>query len=45
MDALTRVTLRAEKPGRLQLAILEWQRELIAKREVRTDDKRRPEAA
>ena len=35
MDALTRDTQRAEKPGRLQLAIIEWQRQLIAKREVR----------
>jgi hypothetical protein len=45
MDALTRTTREAEKPGRLQLAILEWQRELVAKREVRTEDKRRLEAA
>jgi hypothetical protein len=35
MDALTRVTQQAEKPSRLQLAIIEWQRQLIAKREVR----------
>jgi hypothetical protein len=34
MDALTRVTQRAEKPGRLQLAIVEWQRQLIARREA-----------
>jgi uncharacterized protein YigA (DUF484 family) len=31
MDALTRVTQKAEKPGRLQLAIVEWQRQLIAR--------------
>jgi hypothetical protein len=31
MDALTRVTHQAEKPGRLHLAILEWQRQLIAR--------------
>jgi hypothetical protein len=31
MDALTRVTQEGEKPGRLHLAILEWQRQLIAR--------------
>jgi hypothetical protein len=31
MDALTRVTQEAERPGRLHLAILEWQRQLIAR--------------
>jgi hypothetical protein len=31
MDALTRLTQQAEKPGRLHLAILEWQRQLIAR--------------
>jgi hypothetical protein len=35
MDALTRVAQQAEKPGRLQLAIAEWQRQLIAQREAR----------
>lgn len=45
MDALTRVTQRAEKPGRLQLAIIEWQRQLIEKREARIVDEKRPEAA
>jgi hypothetical protein len=45
MDALTRVTQRAEKPGRLQLAIIEWQRQLIEKREARVVDEQRPEAA
>ena len=35
MDALTRVTQQAEKPGRLQLAIAEWQRQLIAQRDAR----------
>jgi hypothetical protein len=37
MEALTRVSQQAEKPGRLQLAIVEWQRQLIAKREARTE--------
>jgi hypothetical protein len=32
MNALRRVTQQAEKPGRLHLAILEWQRQLIAQR-------------
>ena len=45
MDALTRVTQQAEKPGRLQLAIVEWQRQLIAQREARTGEERRPAAA
>ena len=45
MDALTRVIQRAEKPGRLQLAIIEWQRQLIEKREARAGDEKRPEAA
>ena len=31
MDALKRVTQEAEKPGRLHLAIVEWQRQLIAR--------------
>jgi hypothetical protein len=31
MDAWTRVIHQAEKPGRLHLAILEWQRQLIAR--------------
>jgi hypothetical protein len=31
MDALRRVTQEAEKPGRLHLAIVEWQRQLIAR--------------
>jgi hypothetical protein len=35
MDGLTRIAQQAEKPGRLQLAIVEWQRQLIAKREAR----------
>lgn len=45
MDAMTRVTKPAEKPGRLQLAILQWQRQLLAQRQARADDERRPEAA
>ena len=31
MNALTRVTQQGEKPGRLHLAILEWQRQLTAR--------------
>ena len=34
MNAMTLVTLQAEQPGRLQLAIIGWQRQLIAKREA-----------
>jgi hypothetical protein len=45
MDALTRVTQLVEKPGRLQLAITEWQRQLIEKREARMGGEKRPEAA
>jgi hypothetical protein len=45
MDALTRVTKRAEKPGRLELAIIGWQRQLIEDREARTGDEKRAEAA
>jgi hypothetical protein len=45
MDTLKRVTQQPEKPSRLQLAIVEWQRQLIAKRQVRANDERRPEAA
>ena len=37
MDGLTGVIRRPEKPGRLQLAIIEWQRQLIAKQEARAD--------
>jgi hypothetical protein len=33
MDVFTRITQQAEKPGRLQLAIIEWQRQLVARRE------------
>jgi hypothetical protein len=35
MDGLAGVIQRPEKPGRLQLAIIEWQRQLIAKQEAR----------
>jgi hypothetical protein len=31
VDVLRRVTQEAEKPGRLHLAIVEWQRQLIAR--------------
>ena len=34
MERSTRVTQQAEKPGRLQLAIVEWQRQLVAEREA-----------
>lgn len=37
MDRLIRVTQLTEKPGRLQLAIIEWQRQLVAKRETRAE--------
>jgi hypothetical protein len=33
MHGLTEVNRRAEEPGRLQLAILEWQRQLIRETE------------
>jgi hypothetical protein len=45
MDGSTRVTQRAEKPSRLELAILEWQRQLIEKRDARAADESRPQAA
>jgi hypothetical protein len=35
MEMLKRVPQQTEKPGRLQLAIIEWQRQLIEKREAR----------
>ena len=35
MDGLTGIIQQGEKPGRLQLAIVEWQRQLIAIREAR----------
>ena len=41
MDALTRVIQQTEKPGRLQLAIVEWQRQLVAKREAHTVEQMR----
>jgi hypothetical protein len=45
MDSMTRVTRPAEKPGRLHLAILEWQRQLLAERDARADEQKQPEAA
>ena len=45
MEILERVIQRVEKPGRLQLAIIEWQRQLIEMRETQTGDEKRPEAA
>jgi hypothetical protein len=44
MDALIRVP-QPEKPSRLQLAIVEWQRQLVAKRESEAREERRAEAA
>jgi hypothetical protein len=35
MKPQTRIVESAEKPSRLQLAILEWQRQLLRAREVR----------
>lgn len=37
MHGLAGVIQRPEKPGRLQLAIIEWQRQLIAKQEARPE--------
>jgi len=45
MYASTRITQPAEKPGRLQLAIIEWQRQLIEKRDARIAGATLPEAA
>jgi hypothetical protein len=38
MNPTTRVTRQPEKPGPLQLAIIGWQRQLIAKREARNGE-------
>jgi hypothetical protein len=38
MNPITRVTQQPEKPGRLQLAIIGWQRQLITKREARKSE-------
>jgi len=45
MDKLIRGSHEAEKPSRLQLAILDWQRQLVAKRAGRVGDESQPEAA
>ena len=37
MEKSIRDIRQGEKPGRLQLAILEWQRQLVAKREARAE--------
>jgi hypothetical protein len=37
MEKSIRDNRQVEKPGRLQLAILEWQRQLVAKREACTE--------
>ena len=48
MDSLTRISQKPEKPSRLQLAILEWQRQLVLTRtrdlslRSRPTPKRRP---
>jgi len=41
----TRPIQPLEKPGRLQLAIREWQRQLIEKAKVAYDDRREPAEA
>jgi hypothetical protein len=41
----TRLTEPAEKPGRLQLAIREWQRQLVEKAKVTQGGWREPTAA
>jgi hypothetical protein len=44
MDGFRRVTQHAEKPGRLHLAIIEWQRQLIAQREAqRIEGRKEPD--
>jgi hypothetical protein len=42
MRAHTRVDASVEKPGRLQLAILEWQRQLVQARERLAAEQTRP---
>ena len=39
------LTQPVEKPSRLQLAILEWQRQLVEKAKVMHGDRREPAAA
>ena len=36
MDPLSRRMREVEKPGRLELAIVEWQRQLVRRREAAT---------
>jgi hypothetical protein len=45
MLEFTRSTEPAEKPSRLQLAIREWQRQLVEKAKVTHGDRREPIAA
>ncbi len=45
MDGLTRISQKPEKPSRLQLAILEWQRQLVLKRASRVADETQPATA
>jgi hypothetical protein len=45
MLEFTRLTEPAEKPSRLQLAIREWQRQLVEKAKVGYGDRREPTVA
>jgi hypothetical protein len=45
MDDLTRGAQKPEKPSRMQLAILEWQRQLVLKRASRVADETQPATA
>jgi hypothetical protein len=45
MLEFTRFTQPAEKPSRLQLAIREWQRQLVEKAKVTHGDRLEPTAA
>ena len=45
MLEFTRLTEPAEKPSRLQLAIREWQRQLVEMAKVTHGDRREPTAA
>jgi hypothetical protein len=45
MQEFTRLTQPVERPGRLQLAIREWQRQLIEKAKVGYGGRREPAEA
>jgi hypothetical protein len=45
MERVTRDAQEPEKPSRLQLAILEWQRQLLAKRTAGVENEGQAEAA